>query len=60
MMKAIFNKEVNTIFTAYTDIESLENASKANLNIVLREEGLKAAVYMENKFKIPYIYIISL
>ena len=56
VMKAIFNKEVNTIFTAYTDIESLENASKANLNIVLREEGLKAAVYMENKFKIPYIY----
>ena len=56
MMKSIFNKEVNTIFTAYTDIESLENASKANLNIVLREEGLKAAVYMENKFKIPYIY----
>lgn len=60
MMKSIFNKEVNTIFTAYTDIESLENASKANLNIVLREEGLKAEVYMENKFKIPYIYIISL
>ena len=56
MMKSI----VNTIFTAYTDIESLENASKANLNIVLREEGLKAEVYMENKFKIPYIYIISL
>ena len=56
MMKSIFNKEVNTIFTAYTNIEKLENASKANLNIVIREEGLKAAIYMENKFKIPYVY----
>lgn len=56
IMKSIFNKEVNAIFTAYTDIEKLENASRANLNIVLREEGLKAAIYMKEKFNIPYIY----
>ena len=55
MMKSIFNKEVNTIFTAYTDIE-LEGASRLHLNIVIRKEGLKAAEYMENKFNIPYVY----
>ncbi|MDO4535492.1 MAG: nitrogenase component 1 [Clostridium perfringens] len=56
IMKSIFNKELNTIFTAYTSIDELEKASKASLNIVLREEGLKAARYMKEKFEIPYMY----
>ena len=56
LMKEIFSKEINTIFTSYTSIEDIENAAEAELNIVLRKEGLKAAEYMKKKFNIPYVY----
>jgi nitrogenase molybdenum-cofactor synthesis protein NifE len=56
IMKELFNKSVNTIFTANSSIEDVENAGKASLNIVVRKEGLKAAKYMHEKFSIPYIY----
>ena len=56
MMKTVFNKDVNTVFTAYTTAEELEDSSKASLNIVIRKEGLKAAEYMKEKYNIPYIY----
>ena len=56
MMKSLFNKESNTIFTSNTSVEDIENASKASLNIVIRKEGLKAAKYMEEKYNIPYVY----
>ena len=56
MMKSLFNKESNTIFTSNTSVEDIENASKASLNIVVRKEGLKAAKYMEEKYNIPYVY----
>lgn len=56
MMKSLFNKESNTIFTSDTSVEDIENASKASLNIVIRKEGLKAAKYMEEKYNIPYVY----
>ena len=56
IMKDIFNKEVNTVFTAYTSIDEIERATLASLNIVLREEALEAAKYMEETFNIPYVY----
>lgn len=56
MMKSIFNKNLNTTFTAYTSVNELEEAAKASLNIVIRKEGLKAAEYMKEKYNIPYIY----
>lgn len=56
MMNDIFNKDLNTMFTAYTSIDKLEKASEASLNIVVRKEGLKAAEYMKEKFNIPYVY----
>lgn len=56
IMKDLFNKDANTIFTCDTSIESIENAGKASLNIVVRKEGLKAAEYMKEKYNIPYIY----
>ncbi|MDV8110556.1 nitrogenase component 1 [Paraclostridium bifermentans] len=57
IMKELFNKEVNTMFTVNSSIEQIENASKASLNIVARKEALKAAQYMEEEYGIPYIYI---
>lgn len=56
IMKDLFNKELNTTFTANTSIEEIENASKASLNIVIRKEALKAAEYMKEKYNIPYVY----
>lgn len=57
MMDVIFDKKVNTTFTAYTSVEQIERASLASLNIVIRKEGLKAAKFMEKKFGIPYVYV---
>lgn len=56
MMKSVFNKNCNTIFTAYTSVNELENSAKASLNVVIRKEGVKAAEYMKEKYNIPYIY----
>lgn len=56
IMKELFNKNVNTIFTADSSIEDIENAGKASLNIVVRKEGLKAAQCMHERCNIPYIY----
>lgn len=57
MMKELFNKEVNTMFTINASIEEIENASKSSLNIVVRKDALKAAKYMEEEYGIPYIYV---
>ena len=55
-MDVIFDKKVNTTFTAYTSIDEIERASMASLNIVTRKEGLKAAMIMDERYGIPYIY----
>lgn len=56
IMKELFSKEVQTVFTSNTSVEHIEKAANASLNIVLRKEGIKAAEYMKEKFNIPYVY----
>ncbi|MFR3566970.1 MAG: nitrogenase component 1 [Paraclostridium sordellii] len=56
IMNDLFDKKLNTTFTANTSIYEIEEASKASLNIVIRKEALKAAEYMKEKYNIPYIY----
>ena len=56
MMYGLYTKEVNTVFTCDTSIDEIENAAEAGLNIVVRREALKAALYMKEKFGIPYVY----
>lgn len=56
IMKELFNKDINTVFTCETSIEDIETASRASLNIVIRQEALKAAQLMKEKYGIPYIY----
>ncbi|CEJ72860.1 nitrogenase iron-molybdenum cofactor biosynthesis protein NifE [[Clostridium] sordellii] len=56
IMNNLFDKKLNTTFTANTSIDEIEEASKASLNIVIRKEALKAAEYMKEKYNIPYIY----
>ncbi|WP_338658240.1 nitrogenase component 1 [Paraclostridium sordellii] len=56
IMNDLFDKKLNSTFTANTSIDEIEEASKASLNIVIRKEALKAAEYMKEKYNIPYIY----
>ena len=56
IMKDLFNKELNVVFTINSNIHEIENAASASLNIVLRKEALKAAEYMKEKYGIPYVY----
>lgn len=56
MMKGLFNKEVNTVFTCDTSMEEIENTCQGSLNIVVRKEALKAAEYLKEAHGIPYIY----
>ena len=56
ILKQGFDLEPNTIFTAYTSIDELEQAGAAQLNLVFRGEGLKAAQTLEKDHDIPYIY----
>ncbi|MCR8746928.1 nitrogenase component 1 [Romboutsia lituseburensis] len=56
IMKELFDKDLNTVFTCNTSIEEIEKASSASLNIVVRKESLKAAKLMKEKYNIPYVY----
>lgn len=56
MMDAFFDKKVQAIFTASTNVADLESAAEASLNIVLRKEALPVAKWMEETFGIPYVY----
>lgn len=42
--------------TSNTSITELRNLSKAHINIVIRQEGLETAKYLEKKYGTPYIY----
>lgn len=54
-MKNVFNMDLNTVFSSDTSIYDIEKSSSAKINIVMREEGIKAAKFLEDKFAIPYI-----
>ncbi|AFS77448.1 nitrogenase iron-molybdenum cofactor biosynthesis protein NifE [Gottschalkia acidurici 9a] len=56
MMKCAFNMDVNTTFTAYTSIDEIENAGSAEINLILRNEGIKGAKILEKSNSIPYHY----
>ena len=57
MVKKAFDYDVNTVFTAYSSLQEIENASEAKFNIVLRQEGIKCAEFLKEKFNQPYICI---
>ncbi|NLY46219.1 MAG: oxalate:formate antiporter [Tissierella sp.] len=56
LMKNGFGFDVNTIFTAYTSIDEIENTANANMNLVLRGEGIKAAKTLQKNHNIEYYY----
>ncbi len=56
LLEGAFDIEKNCVMTSNTSITSLRNLSKAHINIVIRQEGLETAKYLEKKYGIPYIY----
>ncbi|GMQ58707.1 hypothetical protein AN1V17_31020 [Vallitalea sediminicola] len=57
MMKENFSLELGTTFMLNTNINDIEQASKALINIVIHKEGLKAAKLLEEAYDQPYIYL---
>ena len=48
----------NACLCCDTSVEELEDMGQAQVNIVLGNEGLAAAKYLEEKFGIPYVYAV--
>ncbi|WP_448375473.1 nitrogenase component 1 [Fervidobacterium sp.] len=56
IMYGCFGMRLNAVFTSYSSIQDLKSASRAGLNIVVRNEALESAIIMKKKFSIPYHY----
>ncbi len=56
LLENAFDIEKNCVMTSNTSITSLRNMSKSHINIVIRQEGLETAKYLEKKYGTPYIY----
>lgn len=56
LMKDAFDLECNVVLGMDASIDELENMGKACINLVIQEEALEAAKYMEEHFGIPYVY----
>lgn len=55
VMQGAFGYRLNTVFTANSSIKSIEEAAGAELNIVLRAEGIEAAELLKEKYQMAYI-----
>lgn len=51
-----FNLTANAVLSFETDLGKIETMSKAQVNIVLSYESLKAAKILEERFGTPYVY----
>jgi len=55
IMQEAFGYSLNTVFTANTSIKEIEEAARAEFNIVLRGEGVEAAKYLKDNYGMEYI-----
>lgn len=55
LMKNYFDMEVGSNFSLDTCIDSIENAGKGQINLVIGEEGLEAAKLLETRYKQPFV-----
>lgn len=56
ILKEGFDFEVNTVFTAYTSIDDIESTTRGQINLVLRGEGIKAAISLLKEYGMDYYY----
>lgn len=57
MMKGAFGLKEGAIFGSSSNIESMLKMQEANVTIVIRKEGLKAAKELQKRYNIPYLYL---
>ncbi|UNC93075.1 nitrogenase component 1 [Candidatus Contubernalis alkaliaceticus] len=54
IMSEGFGCTLHTVFSAKTSVTEIEEASKAEFNLVIRSEGIDCAKILASKFRIPY------
>jgi nitrogenase molybdenum-iron protein alpha/beta subunit len=57
MMVGAFGLKEGAIFGSSSNIESISKMKEANVTLVIRKEGLKAAKELQKRYKIPYLYL---
>ncbi|WP_099468041.1 nitrogenase component 1 [Konateibacter massiliensis] len=57
MLTGAFHMEEAAIFGSSSTVESLLKMSQADITLVLRKDGIKAAKELERQYKIPYLYL---
>lgn len=55
IMLEAFGYSLNTVFTANSSIKAMEEASRAEFNIVLRGEGIECATILKDSYSMEYI-----
>lgn len=56
LLKGAFNIEPCCILTSNCSVQDIKNISLANINLVLRYEGIKTAEYLKKNYKTPFLY----
>ncbi len=59
LMKVAFGFKLNTALCAKTTIEDIKKMSSVKINLVISNEGLTAAKFLQETFGTPYIYACS-
>lgn len=57
IMEGAFQLQKAAVFGSSCDMESILNMTKAQVSIVIRKEGLKAAKELQKRYGIPYLYL---
>ncbi|WP_367568158.1 nitrogenase component 1 [Lacrimispora sp.] len=55
IMEGVFGIEPLCILTSDTSVQDIENMGGAHINLVLRREGVPAAIHLQNRFGTPYL-----
>lgn len=56
LMEDGFSYKLNTVLGMDSSVKALQELGAAQVNLVLREEALEAAKYLEETYGIPYVY----
>ncbi|WP_051569387.1 nitrogenase component 1 [Alkaliphilus transvaalensis] len=56
LMEAYFGYKLHAVFSGNSSIQEIQEASKAEFNIVLRGEGIKCAEVLKEKFQMDYYF----
>lgn len=55
IMEGTFGIKPSCIMTSHTSVDEIRHMGEANINLVIRREGIPTAEYLENRFNTPYL-----